>query len=63
MRLDLISKTIFFVSSCPRARPFASNHLETLVWFWLLFYVSPLQEFIVQFGSYKRKRFGAAHTV
>ena len=24
-----------FVSSCPRARPFASNHLETLVWFWL----------------------------
>ena len=33
MRLHF-ENNIFAVSRSPRARPFAFNHLETLVWFW-----------------------------
>ena len=48
MRLHF-KTNIFVVSRYPRARPFAFNHLETLVW---LFYV-----------VVTKKRFDAAHTV
>ena len=53
MRLHF-ENNIFVVSRSPRARPFAFNYLETLVWFWFL----QSSSLVVT-----KKRFGAAHTM